>query len=78
MPDDEKTTEQLKRIIELLQAPDGTSALRAIIIQNTAILANQAIIIDQNKQIIQLLTPAPDNDISSLGGSISPPTKINP
>ena len=75
---DEKTTEQLKRIIELLQAPDGTSALRAIIVQNVSVLANQETIIDQNKQIIQLLTPAPDDDITNLGGKISTPVKQNP
>jgi hypothetical protein len=62
MPDDSKTTDQLKRIIELLQDLN----------------IGQDTIIGQNKQIIALLTPAPDNDIASLGGSISTPKKINP
>jgi hypothetical protein len=75
---DEKTTEQLKRIIELLQVKGGASALQAIIDQNTTSLTNQATIIDQNTQIIKLLTPAPDNDISNLGGSISTPVKQTP
>lgn len=52
MTDDGKTTEQLKRIIQLLQE-----------------------IVGQNAEIIKLLTPAPDNDITNLGGSISTPVK---
>lgn len=52
---DEKTTEQLRRIIQLSQE-----------------------MVEQNAQIIKLLTPAPDNDISKLGGAISPPVKQNP
>jgi hypothetical protein len=59
MADNEKTTEQLKRVIQLLQNLEK--------IGNT--------IIGQNTQIIQLLTPAPDTDIKTLGGTISTPTK---
>lgn len=58
---DEKTTDQLARIIRLLQTDGGKSALQAII--------------DQNNQIIKLLTPAPDNDVAGFIVTNSQPVK---
>ncbi len=59
MDDPGKTTEQLKRIIQLLTSLEE--------IGNT--------IIGQNNQIIKLLTPAPDTDVRSFKVSADKPTK---
>lgn len=75
MPDDEKTTDQLKRIIQLLQTTDGKSALQAIIVQNATIITNQELANEKLDQIIANTAQTPDTDISSLGGSISTPKK---
>lgn len=72
---DEKTTDQLKRIIQLLQDSKGNPILREIFDQNAASLANQATIIDQNAQIIKLLIPAPDDDVAGFIVTNSQPVK---
>jgi hypothetical protein len=43
-----------------------------------AIIAGQLLTNEKLDQIIANTTPVPSDDISSLGGSISTPTKTNP
>ncbi len=63
----------------LKQAAQTANANLSTIVKNqNTIILNQMSELSKLDQIIQNTTPLPSDDITSLGGSISPPTKKTP
>ena len=66
----EETVEYQRKQLEVLQAILAAD-LRIMKLQETILETDEAI-------LKQLISQSTDNDITSLGGSISTPKKINP